>query len=451
MSEDKTIKNFTASDIERYWQGNMPAAEMHALEKAAAEDPFLADALEGYQNTANSANDLSYLKKQLSKRTGGQGKIVKLPGKPGWWKAAALIIGLAGIGYAAVLLLPMNKENELANTSATQKNQEKDSGPAGIDTVTEIATVADNGMKDKKNLTPEKKAAENRPEPAAEQKDTLSKNAEADDYLYKPHQEKSEELQSAPAASKNIHDTVTAEKAIAKTENPEEKKDNPGRQSEKEGYKPGILSEEVVSRNRANSGKKIKPLNFSGIVLDNNNNAVPYANIINLGNQTSVLAGHNGYFTIPVEQDSLLLLDVRSQGYLSREFRLNRFDTRNNKLILYPADRENEEPGEITADAELYDPLLLKNEKIEFPEPEHGWPLLRQYMANNLTKNKESLTAGTVILSFSVNKIGRPVQIQVVKSLTKECDNEAIRLLKEGPRWIVKGKSNEVKIAVHFR
>jgi hypothetical protein len=42
---------FTASDIERYYSGKMSPQERHALEKAALDDPFLADALEGYTFT----------------------------------------------------------------------------------------------------------------------------------------------------------------------------------------------------------------------------------------------------------------------------------------------------------------------------------------------------------------------------------------------------------------
>ena len=54
MSEEKNIINYTAADIQKYWNGKLSAAEMHAMEKAAMDDPFLADALEGYKNTSSS-------------------------------------------------------------------------------------------------------------------------------------------------------------------------------------------------------------------------------------------------------------------------------------------------------------------------------------------------------------------------------------------------------------
>ena len=39
---DNDIKLYTAEDITRYWQGQMSPQEMHAMELAAMDDPFLA-------------------------------------------------------------------------------------------------------------------------------------------------------------------------------------------------------------------------------------------------------------------------------------------------------------------------------------------------------------------------------------------------------------------------
>ena len=57
--------NYSASDIERYHAGTMTASERHALEKAALEDPFLADALEGYTYSATAQLDLEKIKARL--------------------------------------------------------------------------------------------------------------------------------------------------------------------------------------------------------------------------------------------------------------------------------------------------------------------------------------------------------------------------------------------------
>ena len=80
MANDNNIKKFTAIDIEKYHKGLLSPKEMHDLEKAALEDPFLADALEGYAVTGvNAEADIAELKKRLAEKT-GQAKVIPLSG-----------------------------------------------------------------------------------------------------------------------------------------------------------------------------------------------------------------------------------------------------------------------------------------------------------------------------------------------------------------------------------
>ena len=84
MSKDNTIKPFSAEDIERYRQGLMSASESNSLEKAALEDPFLAEALEGFTSTpVNLAADMKELKERLVKRTGEENRVISITPKIG--------------------------------------------------------------------------------------------------------------------------------------------------------------------------------------------------------------------------------------------------------------------------------------------------------------------------------------------------------------------------------
>ncbi len=78
MSELQEYNNFSAADIERYHSGKMPAAEMHAMEKAALDDLFLADALEGYANSLSPTSEVALLQKRLAEKL-EKGKVVALP------------------------------------------------------------------------------------------------------------------------------------------------------------------------------------------------------------------------------------------------------------------------------------------------------------------------------------------------------------------------------------
>ena len=90
---EKKNKIYTADDFARYYAGNMEAKEMHALEKAALEDPFLADALEGYAHTAAATAEVQNLRAALTKRTTRK-KVFSLTSlsQNNWWRIAAIFI-----------------------------------------------------------------------------------------------------------------------------------------------------------------------------------------------------------------------------------------------------------------------------------------------------------------------------------------------------------------------
>jgi len=94
LSEEKKYKNYTAADIEKYYRGLLSPKEMNELEQAALDDPFLADALEGYEATAeNISSDLSELKNKLEEKISDQKVISIAPSGRSfkWWKVAAAV------------------------------------------------------------------------------------------------------------------------------------------------------------------------------------------------------------------------------------------------------------------------------------------------------------------------------------------------------------------------
>src|ERR1017187_9426372 len=121
-------KIYTAADFERYYSGIMPANEMHELEKAALEDPFLADALEGYTYTPSFKNDVTALKERLNENRNKK-KVFSIYAfaQSSWWRIAALFIIIAGSGYFFYSLNYKNKKNSLAKNEIKSIGQKKDS------------------------------------------------------------------------------------------------------------------------------------------------------------------------------------------------------------------------------------------------------------------------------------------------------------------------------------
>ena len=91
---------------------------------------------------------------------------------------------------------------------------------------------------------------------------------------------------------------------------------------------------------------------------------------------------------------------------------------------------------------------------LEEPEPIDGWTNYDAYLANNLnvpeTYKSRQTDGGAVTLSFEVNSQGQPVNITVDKSLCESCDKEAIRLVKEGPKWKRKSRKGRTTVTISF-
>lgn len=103
---------YTAEDIKRYLGGQMSPAEMHALEKAALNDPFLADAIEGMEkNMHGFKEDAALLHKTIDQQAKKKSS-VKI-----YWKAAAVLF-VVTTAAAMVLLIdkkqPKTEEKVLA-------------------------------------------------------------------------------------------------------------------------------------------------------------------------------------------------------------------------------------------------------------------------------------------------------------------------------------------------
>jgi len=113
LTNDNNIKNFTASDIEKYHKGLLSPQQMHALEKAALDDAFLADALEGFALSGiNSDDDMAELKKRLFEKTEKTKVIAMHPAGQSrfrWLRVAVVLLLIAGAGLIAFQLLSKSK------------------------------------------------------------------------------------------------------------------------------------------------------------------------------------------------------------------------------------------------------------------------------------------------------------------------------------------------------
>jgi TonB family protein len=96
---------------------------------------------------------------------------------------------------------------------------------------------------------------------------------------------------------------------------------------------------------------------------------------------------------------------------------------------------------------------------LNLPQPVDGFEQYEQYLSDSLRYPQPALNRkveGIVIISFTVGNDSIPRQLSVINSLGSGCDEEALRLIREGPMWkpaISGGKfvESEMKIPVRFR
>lgn len=367
MMQSSKNNQFTARDIERYYSGEMSAPERHALEKAALDDPFLADALEGLTFTSTVNDDLQKIKNRLLQKTGRK-KIVPIQ-KYQWLKIAAVLLVVAGGGLLAYNILSPENKSIAQNTGKENQivpDQNNISSPT-----------------DSIAIQKEQPKIELKKDIAVTQKKKLSKKTILPQKQFTANKEQLQQtVVTAPLRSFKPKQNVNNEFLKNLPE-----KTNPDSNLQTTGYKNQAASDSdamnFVALNQKKALKNDTIKNFN-VTLKTIN--LPQSEVVVIGNSAQ----------------------KKKVG----------------KTII----------------------------TIDTLEPAEGYTNFNDYIASNL-KSPEELeikpVSGEVQLSFDVNKEGEPVNITVVKSLCHKCDEEAIRLLKEGPKW-KKKKNKKGRITIKF-
>jgi hypothetical protein len=125
MSTSKNNIPYSSSDIEKYRKGELSAREMHDLEQAALDDPFLADAIEGLMKHPASPQDLADLHERLDQKVTEDTRHAAIIRIRRRITIAAAVILLLGIGITFLYRYPTQPQPTAqpaaAATAATAK------------------------------------------------------------------------------------------------------------------------------------------------------------------------------------------------------------------------------------------------------------------------------------------------------------------------------------------
>ncbi|THU40644.1 TonB family protein [Niastella caeni] len=472
------ISHYSTADIQRYVQGKLSAREMHAMEKAALDDPFLADAIEGMQQALTDhpeslvTGQFQQLQQQFQTRTAATGKVVSF--KPfRYWQAAAAasVVIITGVWIYTLVTRP----NESSMSPVVAKTEEQKQAPAPVSTLpdsekninsTPAQEVTANATTGKTNTFQENKkevAAATIPAaaPPAEQAPALARQ-QFDSSKAGAEELKLTDQLADRANGVAITKQETAEKqkaAVTPAAVPETLRSR--KESDTKAFDKDRETELITiakSDSHYNKYKKSTTVNkelsgvIKGQVTDLNNNPVANAYIQITKNNNNIITDKSGFFKIPVT-DSVVDVAVNVTGYGTQNFTLQN-NLAMNQLQLQPANVTLNKPAAPDVKGKKAAAALntYPNTMIYEAEPVFGWVAFDQYLEKNKKIPAGSTgTTGNVVVSFQVNKKGTLSDFKIQQSLSKAYDEEAIRLISQGPSWkVLNGRKARVTVMVRF-
>lgn len=407
--------NYTAADIERYHSGSMPAAERHALEKAALEDPFLADALEGYRFTSTPAEDLQKIRARMEKKS-GRSNPMPVYRKMNFLRAAAIILILAGAGWFTYSFLSPSGKNIARETSAPVNDRIIPSTPENKVSASDTTAVTGTETAQATTVPPAVKSMKAPGMPSA--------NTPVN------HSISSQDLEAPVDTSQGIYFNANNVKTV-----------------------PAESSNNAAGNYTLNNIRNPDPLENNAYKKQVESKAVP-GNVAITNDKLRKQVVNNSIIMDSVSISADKSLSGRAEGLAIRQAEKDNSDTIKHIDVVLKQEKMEAEEVVVVGYGKQKKEGYIRSQivKVDTLEPAEGVAQFDNYIATHL-KMPDELKAknesGEVQLSFDVNSKGEPVNITVVKSLCNKCDEEAIRLLKEGPRW-KKKKNKKGKVTIRF-
>ena len=370
-----------------YIRGARKGKEAHRLEKESMKDPFLADAIDGYnQVEGNHEQRIEQLRIQISARSTKKRNTYAII----WSVAACLVIGFGISSYFLFLketpepVIPIIPQKEIALVPTKTKTDSTPISPVSMK------------QADKKDII-------------AKSRTTISKPPSAPITTMPMEEETSDQMVAA-----------TDEEVIMTT----------GASDPESVKKMRIAKMAVIPTNDIIKGK----------VTDQKGEPLIGASVMYKGTNIGTVTDVNGEFSLLKKAENKQLT-AQYIGYDPVEVPV---DTSRTMLIAM-----NEDQKGLSEVVVVGHGVNKKANKDNTPQPVDGKRKYLKYLKKNLVRPTDETCAqvkGKVVLTFLVNRDGRPFHIKVKKSLCESSDKEAIRLVQEGPDWTYGNKQAEVTV-----
>ncbi len=439
---DNNPSHIDPKEIQKYLNNQLSQAERHDLEKKALDDPFANEAWEGFDQFEDPeiASDLAELQSRLEKR-------LITPTYNFNLRIAAAVVLLIGFGFILYYYVPNSTQTtnrELALNDDKSVNEDKLEQSPNFEKDTEASP------------------SENSP--------TEKSKAVTVDEIQTPQQLSEEETQKELSIlnEQKESNTLAETNALALTDKKLKDSEPPASAEVTEALQGRVAGVEISRLNRSESislaeekalqksAKKASPAptapqassssamrTISGRVISGSDNTgLPGVSIIIPQSTTGTVTDVNGNFKLNIDQNTEIIL-ASFIGFETSEIEIS---SNNEVEVVMNEDVSQLSEVVITGySSNQDDPTSIEYERAL---PEIGSWQLNRYIKEQLIYPKlaDSLQIeGRVVLQFIVTSEGKLIDFKVLKSLGYGCDEEAIRLIKNGPAWIP-AKENDIPI-----
>jgi|GEM_PF-2043385 len=471
--------NYGLNDIEQYIGGKMPSVERHLMERAALKEPFLSDAIEGYEQTnlTVAKQHLINIETAILGEEKEETKVVAMntaSSKNNWLRIAAAIILMVGVG--STVWLVNNKEVDKKTLAYTNEEKVKQvpsaaTLPLNVDSQKSKQTASTDNTNIKE--TPFKALAKTNTGEVA----TISSSENVDDDAVAAPTS----IPSATTATGNTG--LSKEQTWSKVAESKDRREN-SRPDLKTGTQKSLADSLAVASNAStNSKKETAHYNLQnksaeqnkqpdrnggydfatrqasnelrGSVVNTNGEPVPFARV-NLNRDArsfgTINSDANGNFRYRA-LDTIMNAEVAANGYAIQNATINANTA--NTIVLQ---RSNEQSlAETVVTENIGRKKEQKTTQAILGTPVGGLKSFQEYVSKkketlkkDSTNEEEEYVESLVELEFDVDRLGKPYNISVTNSNTVDASlsNKAIKIVKEGPAWVADKKKRKAKVTI---
>jgi TonB family protein len=440
-------------DIRRYYAGEMTPKEQHALEKKALSNPFLAEAMEGLESisTAESVEDLNELSAKIKKRTQEQGNLqvaasaakyvaeeaLNWPSAPEpdkktrsqWiWplRIAASVAVIVLVYFAITPFFESEKQLALQSNQAGEKLPGKEMSPD------RTFKKPDELITNKETTNNEKSTRKSEQgEPIKPIEDIISPSGAAAPVLADTYDQEKQKITEDEAFD------MMAENQISEAL-PESKKEA-SQVARSKGVVQSFSTNQKVINGKVISAEDGTPL--------------PGVNIVVKGTFVGTVSNMEGNYQLIIDSlDPILVCSF--VGMQTQEVK-----AKGQSELIVKLQSDVSQLSEVVVTG--YSPVkddAYPEPVVKLAEPLGGRRAYDKYLKNSLHYPQQALEnqiKGRVTVQFTVLKDGSLDEFSVLKGLGYGCDEEVIRLVKDGPKWSPTTEDDvpvesEVRVRVKF-